>query len=79
VGENGRGEKNGDSKQNDNRTDGEGNSRDAEENCKGNLTDLRRILHSREIQSKYINPGRTNTQHLLSQGKSKENALRTPG
>jgi hypothetical protein len=23
--------------------------------CKGNLTDLRRILHPREIQSKYIN------------------------
>jgi hypothetical protein len=44
--------------------------------CKGNLTDLRRILHLSLAKGnpKYIyKSGRDNTQHLPSQGKSKVN------
>jgi hypothetical protein len=37
------------------------------------------FMTPREIQSKYIDQGKTSTQHLPSQGKSKENALRIPG
>jgi hypothetical protein len=50
--------------------------------CKGNLTDLRRIFHLSLAKGnpKYIyKSSRNNTQHLPSQGKSKENALRTLG
>jgi hypothetical protein len=47
--------------------------------CKGNLTILRRILHLDLAKGNHIDQGKTNTQHLPSQGKSKENALRIPG
>jgi hypothetical protein len=49
--------------------------------CKSNLTESRRELHLSlaKGKSKYINQGKTNTQHLPSQGKSKENTLRNPG
>jgi hypothetical protein len=52
------------------------------ENCKGNLTDLRRELYlslAKGNPKQIYNSSRNNTPHLPSQGKSKENALGIPG
>jgi hypothetical protein len=57
-------------------------SLDFDDHYKGNLTDLRRILHlslAKGNPKEIYKSSKTNTQHLPSQGKSKENTLRTPG
>jgi hypothetical protein len=51
--------------------------------CKGNPNSLggqvSLEIYSEEIQSKYISEGTYDIQHLPSQRKSKESALRNPG